>query len=871
MKARTVATIALLGAAITAPIPLLVYLFRRPLPKINGTLRLRGLRNSVEVIRDTWGVPHIYAQNRDDLFSAQGFVTAQDRLWQMDLNRRLAQGRLSEIFGEITFNTDHWLRVIGLGRGAENDLAHADDELREVMEAYARGVNAFIETHRSRLPIEFTLLHYKPEPWRPVDSLSWAQLMAWGQGLNWDSELVRGAVIDRIGVERATQLLGEYSPSNPLILHEQSYIEMFDRIGEELKTAHLALHGITPASNNWVVDGAKSETGKPLLANDPHLPLQMPSLWYEVHLVSPEIQAAGVTLPGLPGVVLGHNAEIAWGVTNSFADCQDLYVERLNPDDPTQYEYQGKWERAQVIHEKIRVRGEAKPRVVDVTITQHGPLLSPWVERNAPAFQVSPVQPSPPLTRTDDDLRTRSASVRVTPLPQGEGAKPSPPAPLPEGEGGQANIGLAVRWVGAEPNRAGSAMLKMLRARNWDEFTNALRDWTYPSLSFVYADCAGNIGYYMAGAVPVRKTGKGVVAAPGWTAEYEWTGSVPFEALPHEYNPARHFVATANNQVVGDEYPHFLTCETLNGFRARRIVEMLTAKDKLSADDFERIQVDQYCAPAKTFTELMLAFRAQIQEHPLLYGRKWLAIQAMDALDTWDYNLTADSVGGALYEVTQYFAMRRVFEPWLGSLTDHFLGVGFHPWVSPIIGTYLDRSYLVVQRILRNEESEWLRGREGNPLTSVDILAGALGDAFTFLENELGMDVEQWQWGKLHRAMFSHPLGRVKPLDRIFNRGPFPHGGDTATVWQAAFIPKLPIPLDLDGTASWRQIIDLSDWDASRAIHPTGQSGHPASAHYADMMPMWFKGEYHPMLWTREKVVENAEGMLTLEPTHFSC
>lgn len=814
MSNKNFAFVGIAAAAIVAPLAGLAYLWRRPLPIINGRLKLRGLKSSVEIIRDKWGVPHIYAESDDDVFFAQGFVHAQDRLWHMELNRRLASGRLAEIVGAVAFDSDRWQRVIGLRRAAENDFAHASERARSVLNAYTRGVNAFLNTHQKKLPLEFTLLRYAPEPWQPQDTLVWAKMMSWGLGQHWDAELLRAAMLDKIGPERLAELMDDYPRDNPIILPEQTPFQWFDPIAAHARASQ-TWGGVTAPygmSNNWVVDGTKSETGKPLLANDPHLPLQMPSLWYQAHLVTPEWQATGVTLPGVPGIVLGHNAEIAWGCTNGCPDVQDLYIEKFNAANPRQYEFQGQWETAQIVREEIRVKGEANPRAVDVTITRHGPLINPLLE-----WLQKPESPQ-----------------------------------------------LALKWMGYEPSRLLDAAHGVVRAKNWDEFTHALRDWTDPAQNFVYADRAGNIGYYLAGRVPIRKQGIGATPVPGWTGEYEWTGEIPFDQLPHAYNPAQHYLVTANNRLVGAEYKYHLTLDTLNGYRAKRIEQLLTAQEKLSAADYARIQVDEYCAPAERFIKLTQTFRQELLRHPALRERDAMLRQALDALGAWDLQLTAASAPGAIYEVTLYYAMQRLFKPSLGALTDHFIGVGFHPLLHAV-SSFMDRGYVAALQILEKQDSAWLRAENDAALTSADILAHAFADAFHYLETTLASDMRKWQWGKLHRAAFKHPLGAVKPLDKIFNRGPYPFGGDTATVWQAAFVPRLPISDDAVFSVSWRQIMDVSDWDASRGILPTGQSGHPSSRHYDDMIPLWLRGEYHPLLWSRDRVLENKEGILKLE------
>jgi penicillin amidase len=791
------------------PLLALARLYRRPLPQVEGTTRLAGIRAPVEILRDKWGVPHIYARSSEDASFAQGYVHAQDRLWQLELNRRVGHGRLSELFGELAFGTDRLLRTIGLGRAAYTSLQRADEPIRELLEAYARGVNAYVDKNRKRLPIEFTLLRLDPEPWQPIDSLAWGQMMAWGLSTNWDSELLNGALIAKLGPERAARLKGEYPKDNPIVLPDHRWAALEAEVIAEFKAAQawLPMTSVQGMSNNWVVDGKKSVTGKPLLANDPHLGLQMPSIWYENHLVAPDLEVTGVSLPGAPGVVIGHNAHIAWGFTAAVPDTADLFVEKIDPKDHRRYEFQGKWREAQVIREQVPVKG-GPARTIEIVITHHGPIVN----------DLSAIQPS--------------------------------------------GLALALKWVGHEENRINRAAFKLNRARNWKEFRAALADWDAPSMSAVYADREGNIGYQMTGRVPIRKKGRGQTAVPGWTGEYEWVGTIPADELPSVLNPPQHYLASANNQLTGEGYKHFLSSETMNGFRARRIVAMLGEKEQLAADDFQRMQLDQFCAPAKTFCALVGSLEPALLQQPILQGVRGQAERALGVMRRWDHRLTADSVPGALYELMQHFVARRILEPHLGELTEPAMGVGFHPVLNPVVLGFLDRMPLVIQDLLVQDDKSWWSGR-----TREELLASALYDAIHYLTTAVGPRLDEWQWGKIHFAAFNHPLGAKKPLDKIFSRGPFPYGGDTHTVWQAAYVPKLPLQAEGGFTASWRQILDLADWDASRAVHTTGQSGHPASPHYDDMIPMWLNGEYHPLLWSRARVEAHLESRLTLEPT----
>lgn len=798
------------------PLRLLRPLLKLAQPSLTGTVRLDGIGAPVEILRDEFGVPHIYAKTLADVSFAHGWVHAQDRLWQMELNRRVAAGRLSEMFGAVAFETDRLLRTVGLQRSAEASVAAMGDEERGLLEAYARGVNAFLESHPRQLPVEFILLRHRPEPWRPVDTMGWAHMMSWGLSTNWDSELVNAAVSARLGPVRAARLKGEYTRENPIVVHDPEHAALYERALAEFRSLGewMPQVGLTGMSNNWVVDGTRSVTGKPLLANDPHLSLQMPSIWYQVHLCTPDAEAAGVSLPGAPGVVIGHNREIAWGFTAAVPDTADLYVERL--DSQGRYEFRGEWRPLDTRTERIRVRGEATARLVDVCTTVHGPIvtrLSPWAKWREPHA-------------------------------------------------------LALKWIGHQPNHIMRAAMKLMRASNWDQFRGALADWSAPSMSAVYADRAGNIGYHMCGRVPVRaQAHEGRTPVPGWTGTHEWTGEIPFVELPHGYNPQQHFFASANNRIAGAGYKHHLGSETMNGHRARRIVELLSAREKHSADDFARMHVDLHSTPAVGMTKLLVELTREILDQPAIGPRRRQAERALERLRGWNHVLAPSSVEATIYELTLFFVQKRLLEPHLGAaLTESVMGVGAHPILNPVVLGWLDRTQLTVQEILVGDEQEWFSGR-----SRAALLADALADGIDWLTREYGNDLDRWTWGRIHPASFHHPLGSRKPLDQIFDRGPFPYGGDTNTVWQAAFVPRLPISSDGGFTASWRQIIDLGDFDKSRVIHTTGQSGHPGSPHYDDYIAKWLAGEYHPMLWSRAAVEAHLEARQLLEPTSSSA
>ena len=804
---RTVRNLVVLLAVVGAAVGGLAYAyFRRSLPPRRAVLRLAGLNATVEVIRDRWGVPHVFAESVRDALFAQGYVQAQDRLWHLELARRLASGRLAEIFGAEAVEADRLLRRVGLHRAARLEVSRAGPEYLSHLEAYSAGVNAFLQTVGRRLPPEFLILRFRPEPWTAADSLAIGKYVDWMLSGNWDTEIVRSWVVERLGPEVAAAVEPLYPAGLPVILPPGSESAGLGLpLLDELRKVEELTGARGGGSNNWVVDGSRSTTGKPLLANDPHLPLQMPAVWYEVHLKGGDLNVAGVALPGVPGIAIGHNQRIAWGITAAMADGDDLFLERVNPDNPRQYEYDGVWVDGDLLREEIAVRGQAQPVVEEVLVTRHGPIISPAI---------------PGENRPDADARSGRPAGRA----------------------------LALRTTATEPGQQGLAVAALNLAGNWQEFREALRLWPAPPLNFAYADVDGNIGYQMAGLVPRRAKGYGLVPSPGWTGEYDWTGFIPFEELPFAANPDRRYVVTANNQIVDDSYPHFLSAEYVDGYRAQRIAQLLEAKEKHSADDFGAIQNDVYSIPGRELAERMLALHPADED----------ARRALNFLRVWDGRLTADSVAATIVEAFYLDLLRRTLGEKLGPLTEYFLGREVHPAIPD--STYFLRCASWLLRLVREQPAGWFSGRAWR-----EVMEQSLTDAVAELRRRLGDDMSGWTWGRIHYAPFEHVLGRLRALRPVFNRGPVPVGGDTNTVAQASYLGARPWGV-YSFAASYRQIIDLSDFNRSLAILPGGQSGHPASRHYADMIGPWARGDYHPLPFDRAEVERHAEGRLTLTP-----
>ena len=785
-------------------------LARQSLVATSGIISVRGLKDEVRIIRDRWGVPHIFATSVKDLFFAEGYTHAQERLWQMEFNRRLACGTLSEVVGELALDIDIFMRTMGLRRAAEAAaklIQEKGDKLtRDATAAYVMGVNAFIESHVDNPPFEYRVLGWQPSRWALADTNACSLLVAWQLSMNWDNELLRAELIERLGEKRARDLLPFYPPEASIVIPSQG---LFGEIAESVLGCQKNVRGslgsdpVQPGSNNWVIDGSKSTTGMPLLANDPHLLIGMPSVWYEAHLVAPGFNVIGATFPGSPPVFIGHNARIAWGLTNLCSDVQDLYVEKLNPKNHRQYLYQGKWEDAEVSHEQFLVRGREEPATKEVLITRHGPII--------------------------DSLLLGMARPEVK-----KGLHKT----------------LALRWTGhdpANPALALQGLIKLNQAGNWKEFREALRLCSLISQNVVYADVEGNIGYVANSIIPIRAKGQGLVPVPGWTGEYEWTGYIPFDELPSAFNPTTHFFATANNKIVDDDYPYLITHDWLPAYRVRRIVQMLTAKEKLSLDDFKKMQADVYSVQARELVCFLtrLEPKNQRQKKALVY------------LSRWDFRMDKDSIAATMFHMWYLKLVQNILKDKLGQ------DIYEHYFYKRLVGNCFH--ILAMPKLLEYPISYWFGDDSKSNIEKRDNLVRlSLDQAMEELTEKIGSNMSTWRWGRVHTATFSHRLAMMPPLDQILNAGPVEVGGDEYTVNNGGFdysadFAQVIIP-------SYRQIIDLSDLSKSISMHSTGQSGQPASDHYKDFVEPWAKVEYHPMLFDEKSIKKEAKEVLRLKP-----
>jgi penicillin G amidase len=789
----------------------------RPLPQLEGTAFVPGLRGEVSVERDNWGVPHIRAGSVEDLAEAQGYVTAQDRLFQMDLLRRAARGQLSEVFGPKTLEIDKDFRTLNFSRAAERDFGTTKPEVRRILEAYARGVNEFVQQHTNRLPIEFTLLNYKPQPWQPTDSLVIGCYMYRTLADTRAEEIGRAVVTAKVGPELAKDLYSpeasmdhfvvgdkdagkdphaatrpdqdpdededEMDPEDVLkakrefpaattVANAPDLVSAFpEKVLDWLEESRQEIrHSL--GSNNWVVSGEHTATGKPLLANDMHLELTLPPIWHEVHLTAPEWNVKGFALPGAPMVVVGHNDRIAWGFTNNGADVLDLYIETFNPENPAEYRVNGAWKEADVYDEVIRVKG-GPDQHLRLVVTRHGPVVRQ--------------------------------------------------------EGHQ---GYAMRWTVLEPGALCSFFNWLGKAQNWGEFREIMKGIWGPGQNVVYADVDGNIGYILGARVPVRKKGKGEVPVPGDTDDYEWTGYIPFDQMPQVFNPETGLIVTANARVTGPNYKQYITDHWEEPYRTARIYDLLRDKQDLRPEDMLKIQTDTYSYPHVFLAEQLVAAVKTVP--PKDERARRLIREAKD----WNGMADANSPVVSFLDETLFQVLGLILEPHLGEEVQQY------HW----------RRVAFLQRVLTQRPARWL---PADYKTYDELLSASADLAVKRLEAKTkDKDPEDWAWKKFNYLDMLNYIGHDGILKKLLS---ITNQAQSGTDWSPRAASRHHGP-------SERFVANLADWDKSILLITGGESGQTGSEHYRDQFPYWFAGTaiYGPFSDVAEAKVKRHT--LTLKP-----
>ncbi|MCL7428669.1 penicillin acylase family protein [Streptomyces sp. YS415] len=873
---------------------------RASFPQTKGSISLEGLSGPVDVKRDGYGIPQIYASSDEDLFMAQGYVQAQDRFYEMDVRRHMTSGRLSEMFGKSQVDNDEFLRTLGWDRVAKKEYdTKLSDATKKYLQAYAKGVNAYLAGKEGKeLSLEYAALgfanDYKPAQWTPVDSVSWLKAMAWDLRGNMEDEIDRALLTSRLGPRQIEDLYPQYPyDRNKAIVQEGQYDELTGTYGqgsgtsggtagagasagdasaagtatdgttglqsqlsglydvlEDLPTA-VGVNGNGIGSNSWVVSGEHTITGKPLLANDPHLSASLPSVWYQMGLhcrsVSSKCQydVTGYTFAGLPGVIIGHNRDISWGMTNSGVDVTDLYLEKLTGDG---YQYDGKVKPFTTREETIEVAG-GSPKKIVVRATNNGPLLS---------------------DRSDELVKVgKKAAVDTSAPDRGDG------------------YGISLRWTALDPGTSMDAVFAMNRAANWSDFRAAAALFDVPSQNLVYADTEGHIGYTLPGKIPTRAENvDGSIPQPGWDSKYRWTGYVPQDELPFEFDPARGYIVTANQAVIDeDKYPHTLTTDWGYGTRSQRIIDLIKSKTddggKISTDDMRQMQLDNSSEIAKLLVPKLL--KLDIADKDVREAQK--------LLEGWDYTQDADSAAAAYFNSVWRNILKLAFSH---KLPKEVRVKGQCLWVDPVNTTGPadetekvrecgqrdaeqaqpdggDRWFEVVRTLMDDEKSDWWKTPKSGTRPKADnrdeLFVRAMIDARWELTAKLGKDIDTWSWGRLHRLFLKNQtLGTDGPgfLQYVLNRGPWKLSGGEAAVnatgWNAAggygvvWVPSM------------RMVVNLGDLDKSKWINLTGASGHAYSAHYTDQTDKWADGELLDWSFSDGAVDKSTSDSLVLKP-----
>jgi penicillin amidase len=817
---------------------------RKSFPEVAGRLTVPGLRGPVEVLRDSYGVPQIYADTAEDLFLAQGFVHAQDRFYEMDFRRHLSAGRLSELYGDSQLQTDAYVRTLGWRRVAEQELHLLAPSTRRALDAYAAGVNAYISSRSaSELSLEYALLGlqgltYTPYEWTAADSVAWLKVMAWDLGSNMEQESERAIITKAVGAGRTANLYPDYPRDgyDPILRRGTVVDKAFDptirrvsarplpdplaeagpAAGQALVEVHRmnddlaavlgsgGLEGET-GSNSWVLAGSRTASGDPLLSNDPHLATQIPSVFAQVGLHCRTISEAcpydvsGFSLASVPGVVIGHNTSIAWGLTTSHLDVQDLYLEELRDN---QVREGNAFVPLRTVTEEIAVRGEDKPRPITMRFSRHGPLLSD-----------------------------------VSPSLQRLAASETPPS--------QPVYAVALSWIAMTPGRTMDAVLAIGQAQDFTQFRQAASLISAPSQNLVYADTQGNIGYQLPGAVPRRSKGDGRLPSPGWDKAYDWRGTIPFAELPWAYNPPGGVLVAANQPVIGGQYPYLLGSSYSYGWRSQQLADRLRETSDLTLDEAEQLFYDDTIRVAADLVPTLLKIKV---------ADPWV-VEGQRVLVGWDYRASPDSAAAAYFNVVMHDILKHTFRDELPA----------ELW--PAGG---DRWNAVVADLLAQPRNLWWddMSTPGVTETRDDILLAAMTDARKEITSLQARDTDQWQWGRLHTVTLrNQTMGKsgIKPVEALFNRGPYPVGGGPAVVNAMGYDDRAGYSVTTGPTM--RMLVDLGNLDQSRWVNQSGTSGHAYHHNYVDQTQLWARNETWPFVSSRSAVEARTEHRLELVPT----
>lgn len=782
------------------------------LPAYQGIITSSKIISDIEIYRDSFAVPYIFAENDNDAAFALGYVHAQERLFTMDFIRRAGEGRLSEILGDEAVPFDNMFRTVGIKRNILRNYSRIDPSVISLLQSYSDGVNAYIEERKGNYSIEFDVLGYQPEKWKPLHSLIIIKMMAWELNMSWWTDLTFSELIQKLGEKKALEILPDYPENAPTIIADNfKYLSAINSSLVETDKAFRNFIGWTGThigSNNWVVNANKSTSGKPIIANDPHLAFSAPGKWFAATVNSKEgWKTSGVTLPGVPGIVIGKGENISWVLTNVMNDDADFYIEKLDSSD-SKYFVDGQWRDLRIIKDTIKVKN-GKDRVIEIKETHRGPIIS--------------------------DIHTFNFIYNTA-------ESEFPP--------------ISMKWLGNEFSDEMLGFYKINKAKNWNQFREGVKYFGIPGQNFVYADTTGNIGYIMGARIPLRKKNNPTLVFDGTNTENDWQGYVPVEEIPVVLNPKENFIASANNKILKDFKYHISNLWEPSS-RIDRIYELLNSKEKHSAEDFKKYQMDITSPYAKLITShIVKAFEGiKINDNNLK--------TAIELLSEWDFNLNKQSQTPSIYVVTLKYLLHNIYYDELGDdLFNRFVFLANVPFRSLL--QVLDKPESLIFDDISTAKTE----------SKNEIIRKSLADALTFLEENLGKDLTNWQWGRLHTVTFKHAFsGNFSLLDKYINIGPYEIGGDGTTINNTEYpfsesIDKYPMfshnEFENILGPSMRYIYDFAKPDQYYLILTTGQSGNVMSDNYHDQTPYWLQGKYM-LIKTDESSIRKNKNLLLIK------
>lgn len=766
--------------------------FYHPTPKYSGHISIDGLNKSVDIYTDTYGVPHIFAQNEEDLFYAAGYYAARDRLFQMSVVNYSVRGELAYAFGDELISSDVYLRTWRIHDTAKKLVGELKKETVGLMGAFCAGINYRIKEVYNDLPIEFKLTGMKPPVWSPAIVTGYARMMAREMSSSWKPEIVFGAIENYFGKEKLKEIYPYYSNSHPTIAQNNNVLEkeIFSKLmDEELKLQKtLGYNSSASGSNNWVISGSRTKSGKPLLANDPHLEFTQPPRWYEMHLKGGRFNISGLCLAGIPMPIIGQNENIAWGFTNSMVDDMDFFIEKINPENENQYLYDGDWQDMKIIKETIKLRNN-RDTTVTIRLTHHGPII------------------------TD-----------VHSLLKGE------------------NTALSMAWTGNWLTKEIDGLFGLATAKNWNDFSRALKDFGVPGQNIIYADVHGNIGWRPAVFLPIRKEGSSLIPRPGHNSEYDWNGRVPYKEMPYLLNPKKGYIATANNKTIGDTFPYYISGLWADPSRAQQIIKRLDTLDAAKVEDMKSIQLDYTSLFAREITPLLLSVKTgdETGKHK----------EAINILENWDFVESPESKGALIFHSVLRQVVISIFGDELDLLGDKYLDA------------FTSMKYLhnrSLRKILAEGNSSWIDDitTRNKIETLEEILTRSFIKGVNDIEMVAGHNINNWEWGRVHNLTHNHKIGSKKILDWIFglNVGPYPSGGSDKSPNAGSY--SFRDPYAQTAGASMRRVVDFSNLNETQQIIPTGQSGLYNSPHYKDQADLYHNGKYRTT-WFNESHIRKS-------------